>query len=139
MSEDSAKTLEFRRIWATGRRKTSTARVELLYEGKGNFRINGRELEKYFSIPSQRIYVLQPLKITGLADKVDVKVKVQGGGSQGQAGAVRLGIARCLAQLNPDLRSTLRKEGFLTRDPRAKERKKYGQKGARRKFQWTKR
>ena len=99
----------------------------------------GREFEKYFTWPTHREYILQPLKLSGLKDKIDIKVKVNGGGVQGQAGAIRLGISRALVELNPDFKTTLRKEGFLTRDPRAKERKKYGQRGARRKFQWTKR
>ena len=137
--DTSQQVAEKRRIWATGRRKESVAKVEIIWEGKGRFMVNGREFEKYFTWPTHREYILQPLKLSGLKDKIDIKVKVNGGGVQGQAGAIRLGISRALVELNPDFKTTLRKEGFLTRDPRAKERKKYGQRGARRKFQWTKR
>jgi len=127
------------KIWATGRRKTAVARVELIPEGKGSFLINGRDYKSFFPLEVLRQLVIQPLKVAGLENKVDIKVKVHGGGNSGQAGAVRLGISRTLIKLDPALRGKLKKEGFLTRDPRAKERKKYGQKGARRKFQWTKR
>lgn len=130
---------KIRRIWATGRRKSSVARVELLYKGSGNFIINKRNLQNYFPSQIHQIYILQPLKTSKLNGEVDIRVKVEGGGISSQAGAVRLGIARALVQLMPELRTSFRKEGFLTRDPRAKERKKYGRKGARRRFQWTKR
>ena len=139
MTEQVMETQDLKRIWATGRRKTSTARVELIYQGTGKIIVNKRAFEDYFSWPIYRTYILQPLEKSGYKDKVDVRVIVEGGGISGQAGAVRLGIARALVELNPELRSLLRKEGFLTRDPRAKERKKYGRKGARRAFQWTKR
>ncbi len=139
MTQEVKETQEVKRIWATGRRKTSTARVELIYQGSGKIIINKRPFENYFSWPIHRTYILEPLERTGYKDKVDIRVKVEGGGISGQAGAVRLGISRALVELNPELRSILRKEGFLTRDPRAKERKKYGRRGARRAFQWTKR
>ncbi len=139
MTKQVKETQDLKKIWATGRRKTSTARVELIYQGTGKIIVNKRAFEDYFSWPIYRTYILQPLERSGYKDKVNVRVIVEGGGISGQAGAVRLGIARALVGLNPELRSLLRKEGFLTRDPRAKERKKYGRKGARRAFQWTKR
>jgi len=124
---------------ATGRRKEATARVKITFEGKGKIFINGRPLENYFPLIEHQYQIKRPLILTQMIDKVDVKARVSGGGVTGQAGAVSLGIARALVGLDPDLRSILRKEDLLTRDPRAKERKKYGQKGARRRFQWTKR
>ncbi|OQX86036.1 MAG: 30S ribosomal protein S9 [Candidatus Omnitrophica bacterium 4484_70.2] len=124
---------------ATGRRKEATARVKITFEGKGRILINGRTLENYFPLIEHQYQIKRPLILTQMIDKIDVKARVSGGGVTGQAGAVSLGIARALVGLDPDLRSILRKEDLLTRDPRAKERKKYGQKGARRRFQWTKR
>jgi len=123
----------------TGRRKEAIARVKLIPEGKGQFIINGRELEKYFSTIDQVMQVKKPLVTAGLEGKFDVVANVVGGGINGQAGAISLGISRALLIWNPELRVTLRKEDLLTRDPRSKERKKYGRKGARRRFQWTKR
>jgi small subunit ribosomal protein S9 len=123
---------------ATGRRKTSVARV-LLRPGTGKVEVNGRPFEGYFPSEALRIEVQQPLVATELAGKFDVVISAAGGGIHGQAGAARLGIARALLVLNPELRPRLRQGGFLTRDPRAKERKKYGQKGARKRFQFSKR
>jgi small subunit ribosomal protein S9 len=123
---------------ATGRRKTSVARV-MLRPGTGKVEVNGRPFEGYFPSEALRIEVQQPLVATELAGKFDVVISADGGGIHGQAGAARLGIARALLVLNPELRPRLRQGGFLTRDPRAKERKKYGQKGARKRFQFSKR
>ncbi|OGX46587.1 MAG: 30S ribosomal protein S9 [Omnitrophica WOR_2 bacterium RIFCSPLOWO2_12_FULL_51_8] len=123
---------------ALGRRKESVARVEII-PGKGGFTINGRPIERYFLRETDRIVVKQPLAATGNSDKFDIIAKISGGGLTGQAGALRLGISRALLIAEPGLKDLLRKQGYLTRDPRAKERKKYGQKGARKRFQWTKR
>jgi small subunit ribosomal protein S9 len=122
----------------TGRRKTSVARV-FLRSGKGQITVNGRSFEQYFSTESSRAIVRQPLLATETADRFDVLILAHGGGLTGQAGACRLGIARALMEFNSELRSKLKELGFLTRDPRAHERKKYGQKGARRRFQFSKR
>jgi len=122
----------------TGRRKTSVARVRLL-SGSGKITINGRAFETYFPVEMLRGMVTQPLTVTGTADKFDVRVNVTGGGLSGQAGAVRHGIARALIVADANLRPTLKAEGLLTRDPRMKERKKYGQPGARKRFQFSKR
>lgn len=122
----------------TGRRKTSVARVRLA-PGTGKIVINHRPFETYFPLDTQRATVTQPLTVTGTTDKLDVKVNVQGGGPQGQAGATRHGIARALLKFDANLRPALKKEGFLTRDPRERERKKYGQPGARKRFQFSKR
>ena len=124
--------------YATGRRKEAVARVWLV-EGSKDLLINERPLENYFAREADRVWVQGPLKTTNLAERFGIKVRVEGGGTSGQAGAVRLGIARALVEFDPSLRPPLRKGGFLTRDPRAKERKKYGRKGARRSFQYTKR
>lgn len=132
-------TMEKREVLTTGRRKEAAARVKLIFEGKGAILINGRKLEDYFPVITHQMQVKKPLLLTKFLDKVDVKANVRGGGPSGQAGAVSLGIARALIGLDSNLRSILRKEDLLTRDPRAKERKKYGRKGARRRFQWTKR
>ena len=123
---------------ATGRRKEAVARVVLL-SGKGEFRINRKTLDKYFGVPTHRLIVKQALKLTNLLDKFNVQAKVKGGGISGQAEAIRHGTAKALLKFNEDLRPALKKAGFITRDPRMKERKKYGQKGARKRFQWTKR
>ena len=123
----------------TGRRKTSTARVKMVSNGKGVITINKKPLEKYFPVLDHQTQITRPLRVANMLDKVDVKINVNGGGVAGQAGAISLGIARSLLEFDPTLRSLLRKEDLLTRDPRAKERKKYGRKGARRRFQWTKR
>jgi small subunit ribosomal protein S9 len=122
----------------TGRRKTSVARVRIA-PGTGKIVINHRPFETYFPTDTQRATVTQPLTITGTTGKLDVKVNVQGGGPIGQAGATRHGIARALLKFDANLRPALKKEGFLTRDPRERERKKYGQPGARKRFQFSKR
>jgi len=124
---------------ATGRRKEAVARVRFIPKGKGKIVINGRDIEKYFSTIDNRMQVKKALVVTELQGKVDILANTDGGGVGGQAGAVSLGISRCLVEWNPQLRALLRREDLLTRDPRAKERKKYGRKGARRSFQWTKR
>ena len=124
---------------ATGRRKSAIARVRLIPGGEGQIVINKRTIEEYFPMDTTRLIVNQPLEATGTKDKFDVFVNVKGGGITGQAGAIRLGIARALLQAEPDCRPTLKKEGFLTRDPRVKERKKYGLKKARRAPQFSKR
>jgi small subunit ribosomal protein S9 len=121
-----------------GRRKESVARVQLI-PGKGDIRVNGRPIEKYFLRETDMIIVRQPLQVTDSLNKYDVVANIRGGGLTGQAGALKLGIARALVAVDPALKESLRKQGFLTRDPRATERKKYGQKGARKRFQWTKR
>ncbi|MBM3814109.1 MAG: 30S ribosomal protein S9 [Acidimicrobiia bacterium] len=122
----------------TGRRKTSVARV-ILRPGSGEFKINGRSIDTYFTAEASRALVRQPLLATETADKFDVLVNTTGGGYTGQAGAIRLGIARALCNFNVELRGKLKQLGMLTRDPRAHERKKYGQKGARKRFQFSKR
>lgn len=129
---------EITRYIAVGRRKEAIARVELS-AGKGNIVVNGRDVDKYFPAETQRIIVRQPLSITNSLNKYDIIANLKGGGLAGQAGALRHGITRALLLAEPDFRDLLRKSGFLTRDPRMKERKKYGQKGARKRFQWTKR
>lgn len=123
---------------AVGRRKESTARVRLR-PGKGKIRINKRDFEEFFPRETHRITVLQPLKLLEVTEKFDIMVNVNGGGSSGQAGALRHGISRALLKSDDTVRITLKKAGFLTRDPRAKERKKYGQKRARKGFQFSKR
>ncbi len=122
----------------TGRRKSSVARV-FLRPGKGEIKVNDRAFENYFPTESCARLVRQPLAATETADKFDILILADGGGVAGQAGAARLGIARALVEFNAELRSRLKKLGFLTRDPRAHERKKYGQKGARKRFQFSKR
>jgi small subunit ribosomal protein S9 len=122
----------------TGRRKTAVARVRLA-SGSGKITINGRPMENYFMVDAQRLAVVQPLNLTDTAAKYDIRVSVSGGGPTGQAGAVRHGIARALLRADANLRPTLKAGGLLTRDPRMKERKKYGQPGARKRFQYSKR
>lgn len=122
----------------TGRRKTSVARVRLA-SGSGKFVVNGRPMENYFVVDSQRLLVMQPLVATESGSKFDIRVNVQGGGPTGQAGAVRHGIARALLEADAALRPTLKAHGYLTRDSRMRERKKYGQPGARKRFQYSKR
>ena len=122
----------------TGRRKTSTARV-YLRPGSGDIKVNRREFDNYFPNETLRTIIRQPLAMTETANKFDIMVNVDGGGLSGQAGAVRHGITRALLEFNADLRPTLKKAGLITRDPRSKERKKYGQKGARKRFQFSKR
>ena len=122
----------------TGRRKTAVARVRLA-TGTGKIVVNGRPFETYFPMESLRMVAAQPFTVTGSADKYDAQVTVTGGGPTGQAGAVRHGIARALLTVDANLRPVLKAEGLLTRDPRMKERKKYGQPGARKRFQFSKR
>ena len=122
----------------TGRRKSSVARV-FLRAGKGEIKVNDRAFDNYFPTESTRAVVRQPLLATETLDKFDVLILADGGGVAGQAGAARLGVARALVEFNAELRSRLKKLGYLTRDPRAHERKKYGQKGARKRFQFSKR
>jgi small subunit ribosomal protein S9 len=122
----------------TGRRKTAVARVRLT-SGTGKITVNGRAVDHYFPLDSLRGQVTQPLTVTGTTEKFDVRVNVTGGGPNGQAGAVRHGIARALLAADANLRAPLKAEGVLTRDPRMKERKKYGQPGARKRFQYSKR
>jgi small subunit ribosomal protein S9 len=122
----------------TGRRKTSVARVRLA-AGSGKFVVNGRPMENYFVVDSQRLLVMQPLVATESGSKFDIRVNVRGGGPTGQAGAVRHGIARALLEADVNLRPTLKSHGYLTRDSRMRERKKYGQPGARKRFQYSKR
>ena len=123
---------------ATGRRKSSTAQI-FLTPGKGLIKVNKREFDDYFPRPTLRMMIRQPLELTGLLGKFDITARINGGGLSGQAGAMRHGISRALLKYDEDLRAKLKKEGFLTRDPREKERKKYGQKGARARFQFSKR
>ena len=122
----------------TGRRKTAIARVWLV-SGNGKIVINGRPFENYFPLETLRATATQPLTVTGTAEKFNVRINVTGGGPNGQAGAVRHGIARALLQFDATLRGALKAEGLLTRDSRMKERKKYGQPGARKRFQYSKR
>ena len=122
----------------TGRRKTAVARVRLA-TGNGKITVNGRAFDHYFVLETQRAQAAQPLTVTGTVEKFDVRVNVAGGGPNGQADAVRHGIARALLQFDANLRGTLKAEGLLTRDSRMKERKKYGQPGARKRFQYSKR
>ncbi|MGO8676605.1 MAG: 30S ribosomal protein S9 [Limisphaerales bacterium] len=122
----------------TGRRKSAVARVRLV-GGSGKILINGRSFENYFPLESLRVVASQPLTATGTAEKYDAMVTVSGGGPNGQAGAVRHGLARALLTIDPGFRPALKAEGLLTRDPRMRERKKYGQPGARRRFQYSKR
>jgi small subunit ribosomal protein S9 len=124
--------------YGTGRRKTSTARV-YLRPGSGSITVNRREFASYFPNEALQMIIRQPLRLTETGSKFDILVNVSGGGSAGQAGAVRHGITRALMEFDPDLRPALKKAGLVTRDPRQKERKKYGQKGARARFQFSKR
>ncbi|MBI4444901.1 MAG: 30S ribosomal protein S9 [Acidobacteria bacterium] len=124
--------------YGTGKRKTSTARVFLI-PGTGQIIVNKQDYQDYFRNKTQQSVVLQPLVLTENGDKFDVYANVHGGGFAGQAGAIRLGISRALLQFNGELRQKVKRAGFLTRDPRIKERKKYGQKGARKRFQFSKR
>jgi small subunit ribosomal protein S9 len=124
--------------YATGRRKTSTARV-FLRPGNGTITVNHREFTNFFPTEAQRVNVRRPLQLTEMGDKFDILATVAGGGVNGQAGAVRLGIARALVQFNAELRRQLKKDGLLTSDSRVKERKKYGMAGARKRFQFSKR
>ncbi len=124
--------------YGTGRRKTSTARV-YLRPGAGEVKVNRKAFDQYFPNETLRMIIRQPLQLTETAGKFDILVNVSGGGPTGQAGAIRHGITRALIEFNADLRPTLKHAGLVTRDPRIKERKKYGQKGARKRFQFSKR
>ena len=125
-------------FYGTGRRKDSVARVRV-YTGTGKITVNDRDIDSYFGLETLKLIVRSPLVLLGLEGKYDVVVRVSGGGVSGQAGAIRHGLSRALLQFDPELRSTLKKAGFLTRDPRMKERKKYGLKAARRAPQFSKR
>jgi small subunit ribosomal protein S9 len=125
-------------FYATGRRKEATARV-WLKAGDGRVTVNGRDINNYFGRETSKMVLFQPLEILEQKGKIDITVNVRGGGLSGQAGAIRHGIARAMCSLNPEFRPALKKAGFLTRDARAVERKKYGQPGARRRFQFSKR
>ena len=125
-------------FYGTGRRKSSVARVRV-YNGTGKITINDRDIDDYFGLETLKLIVRQPLNLTGTADKFDIVCRVAGGGVTGQAGAIRHGISRALLQYDAELRAELKKAGLLTRDPRMKERKKYGLKGARRAPQFSKR
>jgi small subunit ribosomal protein S9 len=124
--------------YGTGRRKTSTARV-YLRPGSGEIQVNRKTFETYFPNETLRMIIRQPLQLTETANKFDILINVDGGGPAGQAGAIRHGISRALMEFNADLRHTLKHSGLITRDSRIKERKKYGQKGARKRFQFSKR
>ena len=124
--------------YATGRRKTSVARVTMML-GNGQIIVNDKPADTYFPRETLRMVIRQPIELAGITGKYDIDATVTGGGPSGQAGALRHGIARAIVDMNSDFRSRLKKEGFLTRDPREKERKKYGQKGARKRFQFSKR
>ena len=125
-------------FYGTGRRKSSVARVRV-YPGTGKITINDRDIDDYFGLETLKLIVRQPLALTGTTEKFDIVVRVAGGGVTGQAGAIRHGLSRALLQFDENLRPALKKAGFLTRDPRMKERKKYGLKGARRAPQFSKR
>ena len=127
-----------KQFYGTGRRREAVARVYVKV-GPARFTVNGRPVEEYFRNIAWNTAATEPLKFTQMQDQAEVRATVKGGGVGGQAGAVRMGLSRALSKLNPDLRPSLRKNGFLTRDSRMKERKKYGQKGARRRFQYSKR
>ena len=126
-------------FYGTGRRKSSVARVHVYQNGTGAITINGRDIDEYFGLETLKLLVRQPLVATELVGKVDLVVTVTGGGVTGQAGAIRHGLSRALLQVNPEYRAVLKAAGFLTRDPRMKERKKYGLKAARRAPQFSKR
>ena len=126
------------RIYATGKRKTAVARV-WIYPGSGEITVNGKGFDDYFDIAVARLVVNEPFEVTGTLGKIDVKATVRGGGKNGQAEALRHGIAKALQTMDPDMRPALKKAGLLTRDARAKERKKYGLAGARKRYQYSKR
>ncbi len=130
--------VEIIKYGATGRRKSSVARVSLM-PGTGQIEVNARPFEQYFSRETDRIFILEPLRLTNMTNKFDIIVKASGGGLTGQAGAFRLGLARALSLCDDAHKSVLKKANCLSRDPRMKERKKPGQKGARKRFQWVKR
>jgi small subunit ribosomal protein S9 len=126
-------------FYGTGRRKTATARVRLIPDGSGNAIVNRKPIDDYFDREAVKMVIMQPFELTETEGKFDLYVNVRGGGKSGQAGAIRHGIARALLQSDSELKPILKKAGFLTRDARMKERKKYGQKGARARFQFSKR
>jgi small subunit ribosomal protein S9 len=136
--EDRSKFMSEERYYATGKRKTSVARVWLT-PGEGKITINKRSIDDYLKRETAKMIIRQPLELTETLGKYDIYVNVQGGGISGQAGAIKHGISRALLEVNPDFRPLLKKSGFLTRDSRVKERKKYGQPGARKRFQYSKR
>ncbi len=138
MSEAVSYEAKLKSFYGTGRRKHSVARVRL-YPGSGNVTINGRSIDEYFGLETLKLIVRQPLELTETTGQFDVVCTVAGGGVTGQAGAIRHGVARALLQFNAELRPALKKAGYLTRDPRMKERKKYGLKAARRAPQFSKR
>ena len=138
MSETVSYEAKLKSFYGTGRRKHSVARVRL-YPGSGNVTINGRSIDEYFGLETLKLIVRQPLELTETGAQFDIVCTVAGGGVTGQAGAIRHGVSRALLQFNAELRPTLKKAGFLTRDPRMKERKKYGLKAARRAPQFSKR
>ena len=123
---------------ATGRRKTSTARIRMK-PGEGKIKVNEQDLNDYFKLETAKMMIFQPLELTGTMGQFDIAANVSGGGIKGQAGAIRHGITRGLLEVKDEFRETLKKAGLITRDPRKKERKKYGQKGARKRFQYSKR
>jgi small subunit ribosomal protein S9 len=125
-------------FYATGRRKTSIARIWLM-PGEGKIQVNDQDLNTYFKLDTAKMMIFQPLELTGTLGQFNIMVNVQGGGIKGQAGAIRHGITRGLLAVKDDFREPLKKAGLITRDPRKKERKKYGQKGARKRFQYSKR
>ena len=126
-------------MYGTGRRKSSVARVRVYQGGTGSITINGRDIDDYFGLEALKLIIRQPLEATGTVGRFDLVVRVAGGGMSGQAGAIRHGLSRAMLQLDENLRPQLKKAGFLTRDPRMKERKKYGLKAARRAPQFSKR
>lgn len=126
------------KMYATGRRKEAVARV-WIWPGEGKITINNRDIDEYFGRATNKLVLRQALEVVEQLDKVDVQVNVRGGGLTGQAGAIRHGLSRALAKLNPEFRPVLKRAGFITRDPRTVERKKYGQPGARKRFQFSKR
>ena len=134
---EAASRLQYRA--AIGKRKTAVANLKLMVHGSGKIMVNGKNFEAFFFLPSLREGILRPLELSGLKDSVDAEVRVNGGGMRGQADALRLAFTRALVKLNPDIRLTFRGAGFLTRDARKKERKKFGLKKARRAPQWAKR
>ncbi len=136
MAKATKKKVQF---WGTGRRKKAVARVRLIPGGNGTYIINGRSIDEYCALDTVKLVIRQPLTLTGKEADYDVFVNVNGGGFTGQAGAIRHGIARALVVAEPELRTIVKKEGYLTRDPRMKERKKYGLKKARRAPQFSKR
>lgn len=131
--------MELQKFYATGRRKTAVGRIWLVKPGSGQIKVNDRPIEEYFGRETSQMVIRQPFEITSTVGQFDVIATARGGGLSGQAGAIRHGISKALELADPSLRIPLKRAGFLTRDPRAKERKKYGQRGARARFQFSKR